>query len=151
MKETRDYRNLLKGNWEVDAVSNKRRRVAGILEEGDPRIAEAERDLEAAQEAYRQAKKAVTVCRRADELVDAYKRFALEVAGDTETPDLDAERARDRYLRALRQLEEPTEDKVRELSRQLKDLQKSQVIRDEKRKALRQDKQSKGANDFLEK
>lgn len=150
MKSARDYRDCLKGKWKYNEGLDEWEFVAGMLKKGDPRIDEAEQAFRAAREVYKVTKKATTVCRKANKLVDAYKKFALELAGDDTVPDTDVERARDRYLRALRQLEDPTSTKVRELSKQLKDLQESQALRDEKRKALNSEEKNRRKNDSQE-
>lgn len=134
MKHAKDHRDYLKGRWEYDERFDEYVRIPGALKKGDPRITEAEEELKAAREAYKCAKREVAACKKANELLNAYKRFALDLAGDASVPDADVERAKDKYLAALRRLETPTPEKVRELTNHLKDLQNSQAIRDEKRK-----------------
>lgn len=150
MKATKTQRDYLKGWWEYDEIRGEYVHFPGALKKGDPRIDEAEKELKAAREEYRRAKKEAAACKKATTLLVSYKKFALDLAGDASVPDADVERAKEKYLKALRQLETPTPDKVQELTTHLKDLQKSQALRDEKRDAARNEEKKTRANDYGE-
>ena len=100
----------------------------------DESMAFARANLDEARASYREAKQEVTNYRRAALLENEYRAFAAQVAADPVATSEDVDRARDRYLKAARMLQEADAATINGLRRELRDLQKSQDLRNEKRR-----------------
>lgn len=94
-----------------------------------PAREEAKKRLDEARGEYQQAKKKTQTRAQAYNLLQEYRSFALQMASDPNVDPADADRALDRYKAATRRLQEPTPENVREMRRQLNDLQRSQQRR----------------------
>ena len=92
--------------------------------------------IDEARSEYAAVKKESQMLNQAYRLQQQYRSFALELASDPNVPQEDANRALEKYKIAARRLQNPTEETIRELQRHLSDLQRSQKLRDDKRKKL---------------
>lgn len=116
--------------WDPDTESY--RHYSGTCPNDTARILDAQLEADSARRAYRRAKAEAAAYVKAVRLESEYRTFALRLAGDSSVPLEEVDRARQRYLAAIRRLAEPTPETVRELQHQLSDLKRSHQIRMDK-------------------
>lgn len=88
--------------------------------------------LQEASQEYRAVRDEQQTMNKAYRLQQEYRSYALELASDPTVSQDDADRALEKYKAAARRLQNPTQANVKEMQRHLKDLRKSQEIRNEK-------------------
>lgn len=122
----------LNGYWTTD-LNGKRIKVYPLEKPSPAELHEAQLELQIAREELGKAKREAQAINQAYRLQQEFRSYALRLASNPDIPQEEADRALEKYRRAVRLLQEPSARKVKELQHQLRDLQRSQLAREKAR------------------